>query len=459
MAFLQIIFFFLLFTLSSSLFPSSAFSLTVKDVPNPKSTVNLFVQDSAQVLDENALFAIQQISETLQNKTSIEMAVVTIDNLEGLSIEDYAEQLFNLWGIGKKDKDNGVLILFSLQDRKVRIEVGYGLEAILTDSRSKRIIENQGIPYFKEKKYATGLYQMSFSTAEFLSKSMNINLDLAHLDSILEKDNLVTSNPNLDRESTSLKGLSQKTYTRVFFFMIGISLVFSPLIYVIVRRTSSLAGKKKYFERISIIYVASSFLFGLALFIYSIYLLSSSESSGWDVLGSIFAPVLGGFLGAVFFGKVSKKIQKHIDHYRLKCASCNSRMNIIGEGTDDKFLIPEEIAEENAGGMDYEFWSCPQCHQQTSFRVKLGGARHCQQCHRRSLKTTRKTIQSPTTSSSGLAIVTYQCYNKACAYFHEKQVVLPKLASSSSGGSGSGSSSGSSFGGGSSGGGGASGSW
>ncbi len=453
MAFLQIILFFFL------LFPFPLQGLSVKDVPNPKTTANVFVQDSAEVLDSEVFTAINQISEKLEAKSDIEMAVVTVENLDGLTIEDFAEQLFNRWKIGKKTQDNGVLLLFALNDRKVRIEVGYGLESILTDAKSKKIIEEKGIPFFKEKKYGQGLYEMSFAIANFLTKSMNINLDLQALESLPEKEILETVNSRSNLTMASFQNFSKKIYARVFFVMIGISLLFSPFIYVIVRQTPSLAGKKKYFARFSIVYVASSFLAGFLLFIYSIFLLSSHESSGWDVLGSLSAPILGGFLGAVLFGRVSKTIQRQIDRYRLKCPACGNPMNIIGESTDDKFLIPEEIAEENAGGMDYEFWSCNQCHQQTSFKVKLGGAKHCKRCQRRSLKITRKTIQSPTTLSSGLAIDTYQCYNKKCQFFEEKQVVLAKLASSSSSGSGSGSSGGSSFGGGSSGGGGASGSW
>ncbi len=87
MAFLQIILFFFLF------FPfSQVHGLAIKDVPNPKTTANIFVQDSAKILESSSFSKINQICEELSQKTSIEMAMVTIDNLDGLTVEDYAEQ-------------------------------------------------------------------------------------------------------------------------------------------------------------------------------------------------------------------------------------------------------------------------------------------------------------------------------------------------------------------------------
>ena len=69
------------------------------------------------------------------------MAVVVVRSLDGLSIEEAAEKLFNLWGIGKKDRDNGLLFLWSTGDRKVRVEVGYGLEGVLPDGKVGAILD------------------------------------------------------------------------------------------------------------------------------------------------------------------------------------------------------------------------------------------------------------------------------------------------------------------------------
>lgn len=86
-----------------------------------------------------------------------EVAIVTIESLEGNTIENYANELFQEWGIGSAEKDDGILILVSEQDREVRIEVGYGLEGEITDAESFWIIEDKIKPNFKQGRYFEGL--------------------------------------------------------------------------------------------------------------------------------------------------------------------------------------------------------------------------------------------------------------------------------------------------------------
>lgn len=85
-----------------------------------------------------------------------EIAIVTIKSLEGTDIETYAVELFEKWKIGKKGRDNGLLLLISKDDRKIRIEVGYGLEQYITDGRAGEIIRNQISPEFKKENYEGG---------------------------------------------------------------------------------------------------------------------------------------------------------------------------------------------------------------------------------------------------------------------------------------------------------------
>src|SRR5205814_7168110 len=103
--------------------------------PKPSS----YVSDFAGVIDAQTRQQLESVLAELEQKTSAEVAVVTVRGLEGRDIEGYANDLFTAWGIGKKGKDNGVLFLISPQDRKMRIEVGYGLEGILPDGAVGRI--------------------------------------------------------------------------------------------------------------------------------------------------------------------------------------------------------------------------------------------------------------------------------------------------------------------------------
>src|SRR5436309_13927142 len=85
------------------------------------------------------------------------MAIALFRSLEGESLEDVANRLFQTWRLGRKGLDNGVLLVVFVQDRKLRIEVGYGLEAVLTDAEADQIIRNAIAPRFREHRYAAGL--------------------------------------------------------------------------------------------------------------------------------------------------------------------------------------------------------------------------------------------------------------------------------------------------------------
>lgn len=116
-----------------------------------------YVNDFAGVMTDPA--AVENQIAQFEAETSNEIAVVTIDSLEGVPIEEYAVELFEQWGIGKADKDNGVLLLAAIEDRQMRIEVGYGLEGALTDSVAGSIIRQEITPPFKDGNYQVGIEQ------------------------------------------------------------------------------------------------------------------------------------------------------------------------------------------------------------------------------------------------------------------------------------------------------------
>lgn len=116
-----------------------------------------FVNDYAGLLSPAVKTQLDAKLSQLEMDTTAEVAVVTVKSLEGESVDEYAVRLFEKWKIGKKDKDNGVLFLVALDDRKMRIEVGYGLEPLITDGRAGRIRDNDVIPRFKEDDYEGGI--------------------------------------------------------------------------------------------------------------------------------------------------------------------------------------------------------------------------------------------------------------------------------------------------------------
>lgn len=117
------------------------------------------IVDNAKLLNRNSMAKINQQLAAHSNADGNQVVVVTLTDLQGYSIEEYGYQLGRHWGIGEKDKNNGVLLIVSQQERKVRIEVGYGLEGDLTDATSANIIQAVILPNFKRGNFSAGIEQ------------------------------------------------------------------------------------------------------------------------------------------------------------------------------------------------------------------------------------------------------------------------------------------------------------
>jgi uncharacterized protein len=128
-----------------------------------------FVNDFAGILSPAQRQAMEQSVRDLQQKTGVQVAVVTLQSLEGGQIDDFAAKLFRRWGVGQKDKSNGVLVLVALKDRKARIEVGYGLEPILPDALAGRVLDEELFPAFRQGRHAEGLERSVRRVAEIIT--------------------------------------------------------------------------------------------------------------------------------------------------------------------------------------------------------------------------------------------------------------------------------------------------
>lgn len=115
------------------------------------------VVDQAGLLGTADRAAMADSLAALEAKTTDQLVVVTLTSLQGRPIEDYGYQLGRYWKIGQKDKNNGALLIVAPQERAVRIEVGYGLEGVLTDAMSRYIIETSILPRFKAGDFAGGI--------------------------------------------------------------------------------------------------------------------------------------------------------------------------------------------------------------------------------------------------------------------------------------------------------------
>ena len=126
-------------------------------IPNPRTRDGTWVTDMAGALRPETIARLNTTIGELERSNTAEMTVVVIKSLDGLAIEEAAVKLFELWGIGKKHKDNGLLFLWSTGDRRVRVEVGYGLEGALPDGKVGAILDTYVITKFKAGNFDEGV--------------------------------------------------------------------------------------------------------------------------------------------------------------------------------------------------------------------------------------------------------------------------------------------------------------
>lgn len=116
-----------------------------------------YVSDFAGVMRPGDREAAERLLADVERSTGNQIAVVTVSSLEGGQVDDFATRLFERWGIGRKGKDDGLLLLAAIGDRKVRIETGYGVEGLLPDAAAGRLIDRHVLPAFKRGDYSGGL--------------------------------------------------------------------------------------------------------------------------------------------------------------------------------------------------------------------------------------------------------------------------------------------------------------
>lgn len=132
------------------------------------------VTDYTSRLDRQQTTAIESLIARYEKDTTNQIAVAIFESLKGENLEDFSIRLAEQWKIGQKEKDNGVILLIFLNDRKLRIEVGYGLEGSLTDAMSNTIINSVIVPYFKKGQYEKGILVGVASIMKVISPEYDI---------------------------------------------------------------------------------------------------------------------------------------------------------------------------------------------------------------------------------------------------------------------------------------------
>jgi len=160
--------------LLASIIIFSVVSSRAQDLLQPTGYVN----DFAGVMDQSSMSRMDTIIRALNDATGVEIAVAAVETIAPYgTIEEYSIELATRWGIGKKGEDTGVLLLLAMAERRVRIEVGYGIEGIIPDGLAGEIIDKSILPSLRSGEYGTGMLKGVEAVAGIIAKAYEVELD------------------------------------------------------------------------------------------------------------------------------------------------------------------------------------------------------------------------------------------------------------------------------------------
>lgn len=182
-------------------------------IPIPNVQKDIYVYDEDNIIEDNIENEINTLLIQLESKTTAEVAVITVESLLDMEIEDYSYELANTLGIGKAKEDNGVLLLISKSDKRVRLEIGTGLEGCLNDSKCGRILDDYFVPYREKDKYSEGTYKTIEAVVAVIAKEYNTTVG--------DVDNVIA-----DEISQREKEHNKKVFTIIVIIIIAIIILF-----------------------------------------------------------------------------------------------------------------------------------------------------------------------------------------------------------------------------------------
>lgn len=382
-----------------------------------------FVTDQAGVLSPGAIAQADSILADIWRQTGAEPVAVFVDSTDGDDIDDYTTRLFEAWKIGKKDRDNGLLLLVSVGDRRAVIRTGYGVEGILPDVACTRLIRREMSPRFKQGDYDGGL----LATLEAVREVMTSEDARDELASEIANDAGARGADDSDS--------FWHTYLILSALCGGILLMIVVFKSVKARKADTASAYKSLSEWKLPVLMASAATLGMALPALLILL--------WRMHATRF-------------------------HKRL-CPNCSTAMKRIDQADEAPYLTPGQDVEEQLKSVDYDVWVCPNCNERDiiPYVNPRSTYRECPDCGvRAEALVADRVLRRPTELSTGLGQRQYYCHN--CHKTHNTPYTIPKVVAppifiggggGRGFGGGGGGFSGGSFGGGMTGGGGGSGSW
>jgi uncharacterized protein len=390
---------------------------TVKTVPNPQNIgATNFVSNPDNILSEPAVSQINGILQSLYADTQTDVDVVMLNSIGDEDIVDFSVRLFKEWGIGQKGLDNGLLILFVLDRRTVRFEVGYGLEGVLPDIICHRIQQQTMVPEFKNGDYAAGIV----AGVERVASCIREEPVNEYMEEVAEP-----AEPNTFGHDLLIATVSTYSLLMLIFFFLEWRLIRkikkNPTLRTNQERYKAFATSTK---SLAIFAISPLLAFVAVCF---------GESGAIFVLPLMFSIIL--FLPALLFRKVWKR---KFRRQPFPCPHCGKRMHRLSEKKDNQYLELSEDMEDSLKSIDADVFWCDHCQQSTIYKYNNESSKYkkCPKCQTKAFYVTNtKTVTPATYASSGLAEETFVC--KFCNHTETKSKTLPRLTSSSGGSGGS----------------------
>ncbi len=394
---------------------------TVSTVPNTRlSDARVCTSDPDDLIDPTSQVEIDRLLYNAQQQLSAEVFVVALQSTGDVDLKSFATELFNNWGIGKKGKDNGLLILLVLDQKKVTMETGYGLEGVLPDAICIRIIDNDMVPLMRDGQIGPGM--------------------LAGVQAVLK----VLSDPAAAAEIYADPAIQQKAQWEQKKAML-LNLLIGYLILTLVVLFFSISSFSKKVKSVA------------GMEPYEAYKVLNTSVTSYQILAFLFPLTMVAFL--LFYKKKASSFRKK----PRACPKCNKPLVLMSEKQEDAYLNAGQQSEEMVGSVDYDAWVCMDCGHRSFLSYTKAFTRYqpCPKCRFKTYgQTSDRIVSAPTPISAGQGVHVYNCAH--CGYEALKYYVIPMiiiLPSSRGGGGGGFGGGGGGFGGGSSGGGGATGGW
>lgn len=361
-------------------FDLSARRYAVNEVPNVYiADSTRFVSNPDGILSDETVRQLDRDLAELRRTTTAEVAVVVIDDLKDTDdVDRFATDLFTEWGIGKADRDNGVLVLLVKDQRAVTIRTGQGAEGVVTDLAAGRIIRNVMTPHFREGDYDSGII------------------------SGVQRITDLIADPSVagDIRSSQRDGESDGSDILWNIFVglacfLGFASLCVVAVSLLVTRRHDEVTRYRSLERLRMPLLFVSFLsMGLAL-------------PAWLLLRWKM-----------------RRLRLHPRH----CGTCGSSMRRLGEEEDNLYLTPVQDAEERIDSVDYDVWLCPECHRREviPYVNRRSAYTECPHCHGRTRALLNdRMIKAPTPLAEGQGVRTYTC--RHCGQRDESFYNIPKV--------------------------------